>query len=56
MTRDMWLGLMRHVLTALGGVMVARGAVDTGTMEMAIGGSVTLAGAIWSIIDKRNRR
>jgi hypothetical protein len=53
MTSEMWLGLTRHLLTALGGVLVARGVVDTGTVQTAIGAIITLAGAGWSIWDKR---
>lgn len=56
MTRDMWLGLLRHVLTAAGGILVARGAVDAGTMEMAVGGAVTLGAAGWSVWEKRSRK
>ena len=53
MTRDMWLGLARHALTALGGFFVARGAIDADTMNAAVGAAITLGGAAWSIADKR---
>ena len=53
MNRDMWLGLIRHLLTAVGGFFVAKGTVDADTMNTAIGAGVTLGGAVWSVIDKR---
>ena len=56
MTSEMWLGLTRHLLTALGGVLVARGVVDTGTVQTGIGAVVTLAGIGWSFWDKRTRK
>lgn len=42
-------GIVRHVLTAIGGYFVATGALDAGTMETAIGAVVTLVGVGWSV-------
>jgi hypothetical protein len=50
-----WLGLFRHLLTAGGGVMVAKGYVDAVTLEAVAGAAATLAGAAWSVWDKRGR-
>jgi hypothetical protein len=56
MTQAMWLGIFRHVLTALGGgLMVAKGYADESTVNAGIGAAVTLAGVAWSVIDKRAR-
>lgn len=55
MSRDMILGLLRHVLTLLGGVLVARGYTDDATMQTVAGAVVTLGGAVWSMLDKRGR-
>lgn len=55
MTQAMWLGILRHVLTALGGLLVAKGYADESTINAGIGGAITLGGAAWSIIDKRQR-
>jgi len=55
MTREMWLGLARHILTALGGFFVAKGAVDAATAEVIVGATITLGGAAWSIVDKTRR-
>jgi hypothetical protein len=53
MTRDMWLGIARHLLTTLGGILVARGVVDAGMLEAAVGAVVTLGGIAWSVMDKK---
>lgn len=45
--------ILRHVLTAAGGVAVARGYLDSGTLETAVGAVLTLVGLAWSIWDKK---
>lgn len=56
MPKDMWLGLARHILTALGGYLVARGTVDAATAEAVVGAAITLGGAAWSVADKKTKR
>lgn len=46
------LGLIRHLLTAGGGALVAKGLVDTDTANQLVGALITLGGGIWSIVDK----
>ena len=53
MTRDMWMGVVRHVLTVVGGIFVAKGQIDADTMNTAVGAAVALGGIAWSIIDKK---
>jgi hypothetical protein len=48
-------GVLRHVLTAVGGALVAKGVVDAATAEAAIGAIVTLAGLGWSVWEKKGR-
>jgi hypothetical protein len=48
------LGIIRHVLTFGGGLIVAKGWADNGTVETIVGAVVTLVGAVWSIIQKRS--
>lgn len=55
MTRDMWLGLARHLLTLIGGVFVAKGQIDADSMNTAVGAAVTIGGVAWSIVDKKKR-
>jgi hypothetical protein len=52
MTKEQVLGIVRHVLTFVGGVLVAKGlATDVMSNEL-IGAAMTLVGGVWSIISK----
>ena len=53
MNKDIILGIIRHVLTATGGVLVTKGLSDAATIEAAVGALVTLIGFVWSIAIKR---
>lgn len=50
---EMILGIARHVLTSVGGVLVTKGLSDTAAVEAAVGALVTLAGFAWSVVAKR---
>lgn len=50
------LGVVRHVLTGLGGFAVASGWATDGMITELVGGIVTVAGVIWSIFDKRAKK
>ena len=51
--KDQLLGLIRHALTFVGGIIVAKGLVDESLSQEVIGGVMTLVGAIWSIVSKK---
>ena len=53
LTKEQVLGIIRHTLTFVGGILVMKGLVDETTMTEIIGGVMTLAGTIWSVIDKK---
>lgn len=53
MKKEQILGLIRHTLTFVGGLLVAKGLIDETTITEIIGGVITLTGAIWSILEKR---
>lgn len=53
MTADQITGILRAVLTALGGYLVGKGIVDQATATQVIGALVTLGGAVWSIYSNR---
>ena len=53
MNKDIILGLIRHVLTSLGSVLVAKGISDTTAIEAAAGALVTLIGFVWSVAAKK---
>lgn len=55
MGTDIWLGLGRHFLTMIGGIFVAKGYVDSDTMNTVVGALATLVGAGLSIADKKGR-
>lgn len=46
-------GILRHVLTALGGGLVASGTLSGDDLNAAIGAITTLVGIGWSVFSKR---
>ena len=52
MKKEQVLGILRHSLTFLGGLLVMKGIVDETTATEIIGGVITLVGAVWSVIEK----
>lgn len=49
MSQEQVMGILRHVLTIIGGVVVSKGLTDEGTMTVIIGGLTAIAGIIWSV-------
>lgn len=52
MTKEQILGVVRHLLTFFGGILVTKGLIDETIVTEIIGGISTLVGAIWSFIAK----
>jgi hypothetical protein len=52
MSKERVLGIVRHTLTFVGGLLVMKGLVDQGVVSEIIGGILGLTGTIWSIFDK----
>lgn len=52
MSKEKVLGIVRHVLTFTGGIIVAKGFIEETISEELIGSVMTLIGVIWSIVDK----
>tara|TARA_R100000808_G_scaffold3367_2_gene12087 strand:- start:12057 stop:12245 length:189 start_codon:yes stop_codon:yes gene_type:complete len=48
-------GVVRHVLTAVGGALVTKGVMGETELEMAIGAVITIAGVIWSALAKKKK-
>jgi hypothetical protein len=46
------LGVIRHVLTFVGGILIAQGLVSEGLTQEIIGGIIAITGTVWSIVDK----
>jgi hypothetical protein len=53
LTKEQVLGIIRHTLTFVGGILIARGLVDETMVTELVGSAVACTGAIWSIIVKR---
>ena len=47
------MGVVRHLLTAAGGYLVAQGALDAAAAETLVGAGVSIVGVVWSVWDKR---
>ena len=54
MTKDQVLGIVRHLLTAVGGWLIATGAIDESLAAESSGAIITLVGVIWSLLAKRS--
>ncbi len=52
MKQEQALGILRHTLTFVGGVLIARGIVTEGWVADVVGAVMTLVGSIWSVADK----
>lgn len=51
-TKEQFLGIVRHSLTFIGGILIMKGMIDDVLMNEVIGGVTALAGTIWSIVAK----
>ena len=52
--KDQTLGLIRHTLTFVGGIIVAKGLVDDVLFQEILGGIMTLVGSVWSVASKKS--
>lgn len=54
LTKEQLLGIVRHSITFIGGILVMKGLIADSMVEEIVGGVTTLTGAIWSIVNKTN--
>ena len=47
------LGVIRHILTFLGGFAIAKGYISADTLPGLVGAVITIVGVVWSAIDKK---
>lgn len=53
MNQDQILGLVRHLITFAGGILVAKGLASEATSQELIGSFMSLVGIVWSIVSKK---
>lgn len=53
--QEQFLGLIRALVTFVGGILVARGSADIATVETISGIAITLSGMVWSFAAKRGQ-
>jgi len=54
LSKEQALGIIRHTLTFVGGLLVLKGLIDEAIVNEIVGGVITLAGTIWSVISKQS--
>lgn len=53
LTKEQWLGILRHTLTFAGGIGVTVGYIDATVVTEVIGLTTSLVGVIWSVLTKK---
>ena len=56
MDKETVLGIIRHVLSAIGGILAARGYLSSGEVETIVGLGLVIAGMVMSYLEKRQRK
>jgi len=51
--KEKTLGIIRHALTFVGGVLVTQGVIDDALFMELFGAVMTLVGGVWSVFDKK---
>lgn len=54
MNLQMVLGIIRHLLTTAGGVLIANGYTDATGVQSIVGGICTALGVAWSMYHKKD--
>lgn len=55
MKKEQVLGIIRHTLTFVGGILVAKGLIEEAMVQEIIGGVASLVGLIWSVVSKKEK-
>jgi hypothetical protein len=53
MTKEQVFGIIRHVITFVGGILVVKGFLDDVMVQEVLGGVLGLVGTVWSIVEKK---
>lgn len=51
--KEQVLGLVRHALTFVGGLLIAKGLLSDSNATDLIGGLMTVVGTVWSVLSKK---
>jgi hypothetical protein len=52
LTKEQVMGIIRHGLTFVGGILIMKGVIDDATSQEIIGSAISLIGLVWSVVDK----
>ena len=52
LTKEQVMGIIRHGLTFVGGILIMKGVIDEATSQVIIGSAISLVGLVWSVVDK----
>ncbi len=52
LTKEQLLGIVRHTITFIGGILITNGYLDDSILTEIVGGVTVLTSAIWSIFAK----
>jgi hypothetical protein len=55
MSLEQVLGIVRHSLTFIGGMLIMKGTVDATEWAELSGSLIAVIGGIWSIVDKNKK-
>jgi len=53
MNKEQKLGIIRHTLTFVGGILLAKGLVDESLLTDMVASLTVLIGGVWSLLAKR---
>lgn len=53
MNQDQFLGVLRHILTTVAGMAVAKGYLDDSSATAIVGGVIAILGVVWSYKSKK---
>ncbi len=53
MTWEMTAGLLRHLLTAAGGILASKGVIGSSDVEILSGAVIAIGGVVWSLVAKK---
>ena len=53
MVKEAIFGIIRHVLTTVGGAVVGSGYINSDEYSQGVGAVLTLVGIVWSVVNKK---